>query len=57
MNNYLADAYLEYCNDYISVDTFAEGKQIKRADALMVINMGREYHYERVKRLKEVDNG
>nr|BAR35134.1 hypothetical protein [uncultured Mediterranean phage uvMED] len=54
MNNYLADLFLEYWNDYLSVDTFAEHKQLKRVDAQMLINMGRKYHNERAKRLKEV---
>jgi len=52
MNNYLADLYLEYWNDYLTVDTFAEHKQLKRLDALMLINMGREYHEERAERIK-----
>ena len=57
MDNYLADLFLEYWNDYLTVDKFAEHKQLKRLDALMLINMGREYHEERVERLKGAING
>ncbi len=56
MNNYLANLYLEYFNDYLTVDKFAEHKQLKRLDALMLINMGREYHEERVERFKGAYN-
>lgn len=52
MRNYLADLYLEFWNDYLTVDKYAEHKQLSRQDAQALIDMGRKYHNKRAERIK-----
>ncbi len=40
----LADLYLEWLNDYITVAKFAEHKGISEVLANMIVNEGREWH-------------
>ena len=51
----LADLYLEWWNDWLTVDRFAEYHGVTVADATTLISMGREYHEQRVARIKEVE--
>ena len=51
----LADLYLEWWNDWLTVDRFAEYHGVTVADATALISMGREYHEQRAARIKEVE--
>lgn len=52
----LADLYLEWWNDWLTVERFAEYHGVSVADATTLINMGREYHNQRAERIKEVES-
>ena len=49
----LADLYLEWFNNYLTVEKFAEHYQVTEKDAVNLLNYGRRYHEERVERLKK----
>lgn len=51
----LADLYLEWWNDWLTIERFAEYHGVTVADATALISMGREYHEQRVARIKEVE--
>lgn len=42
----LEEAYLEYLNNYLTVDVFAEHNNISREMALNIIEMGSKIHNE-----------
>ena len=44
----LADLYLEWANNYLSVSRFAEDYRISEETALDLIYKGMEYHEKRV---------
>jgi hypothetical protein len=43
----LADAYLEYFNDYLSVEKFAEHHKMDEETAKYVLELGRKFHDDR----------
>ena len=51
----LADLYLEWWNDWLTVERFAEYHGVTVADATALISMGREYQEQRAARIKEVE--
>ena len=42
----LIQMYLEWFNDFITVDKFAEYHSITRKEAVHILNIGRKYHIE-----------
>lgn len=50
LSEQLADLYLEFFNNYLTVDKFAEHYQISEQDAVTLLSMGKEYHNNRVER-------
>jgi uncharacterized protein (DUF433 family) len=50
MGEQLADLYLEWVNNYLTVEKFAEHYQLTEEDALNILNYGRRYHAKRVER-------
>ena len=44
INGKLRELYLDYWNNYISVETFAERNNIETEEALQLIAMGKRYH-------------
>lgn len=51
----LADMYLDWCNNYLGLDLFAEHNGIAPDHALTIINMGRVYHNARVEMFNRAD--
>jgi len=49
----LADLYLEWFNNYLTVEKFAEHYQVTEKDAVNLLSYGRRYHEERVERSKK----
>jgi len=49
----LADLYLEWFNNYSTVEKFAEHYQVTEKDADNLLSYGRRYHAERVMRSKK----
>ena len=52
----IIDFYLDYVNDYLSVDLIAEHNEISTQHANQLIEIGREMHEVRVKLRRERDN-
>ena len=52
LSEQLADLYLEFFNNYLTVDKFAEHYQISEQEAITLLSMGKEYHNNRVERLQ-----
>ncbi len=46
MREQLKEFYMEWANDYLSVGHFALDKGIPELDAVMLIELGRKYHYK-----------
>lgn len=44
MAKQLQEFYLDWVNNYLTVDTIAEHHEITVADAALLINLGRSYH-------------
>ena len=49
----LADLYLEWFNNYLTVEKFAEHYQVTEKDAVNLLSYGRRYHEKRVERSKK----
>lgn len=47
MGEQLADLYLEWLNNYLTIEKFAEHYQLAESDALTILNYGRRYHAKR----------
>lgn len=45
----IADLYLDYVNNFLTVETFATWHGLKQQGAKSLINKGRQYHENRVK--------
>ena len=43
----LANLYLDYLNDFLTIERFAEYYDLSVTQATTLINLGREYHEER----------
>lgn len=48
LKNHLADLYLEYINDFLTIERFAEYLDISVVQCRALIDIGREFHNERV---------
>ena len=48
LKNQLADLYLEYINDFLTIERFAEYLDISVVQCRALIDIGREFHNERV---------
>jgi hypothetical protein len=46
INGRLRELFLDYLNNYISVETFAERNNIETQEAMQLIDMGRRYQYD-----------
>lgn len=55
--NTMADLYLEWLNDYITIDRFAYDHGMTRADAKNLIKLGRDAHELRVIAYKQLIGG
>ena len=53
----LADAYLSYFNDYLTIEKFAEHNRFTIGQAVQVIDLGRKFHDERAEEFKITING
>lgn len=47
MAKQLADLYLEWVNNYLTVEKFAEHYQLTEKDAVNLLSYGRRYHEKR----------
>ena len=43
----LADEFLSYFNDYLTIDLYAEHRVITKTEADIILALGRQYHEER----------
>ena len=48
MAKQLQEFYLDWINNYLTVDKMAEHNEITVADAKLLIELGRAYHQERI---------
>lgn len=49
----LADLFLDYFNNYLTVEKFAEHNELDVDDAKAIIELGRKYHEQRAAMAKE----
>ena len=49
----LADLYLTWLNDFLSVDCFSEYLETDSDSAKKIIELGKQYHNERAERLQK----
>jgi len=43
----LADLFLDYFNNYLTIEKFAEHNEMEVADAKILLDLGRKYHEQR----------
>lgn len=48
LKNHLADLYLEFINDFLTTERFAEYLDISSTQCRALVDLGREFHNERV---------
>lgn len=48
LKNHLADLYLEFINDFLTTERFAEYLGISVVQCRALVDLGREFHNERV---------
>ena len=48
-NKYFINAYLDFFNNYLTIEKYAEHNEISTADAQELIDAGRKYHEKHVK--------
>jgi hypothetical protein len=51
-NAYLRELYLDYTNDYLTIQKFAEHHQIEVDDARRLMNIGEKLHEKHVEMLQ-----
>lgn len=51
-NEYLRELFLDYFNNYLTVDKFAEHNGIQPSEARRLLEMGKHLHEEYVKLLR-----
>jgi hypothetical protein len=44
LQEHLRTSFLDYFNNYLTVEKFAEHNNITEGDAQIIINMGKKYH-------------
>ena len=47
MKTIIADMYLEYLNDFLTIERFASYYDLSDYDASEIVSMGRKFHNER----------
>lgn len=47
MGEQLADLYLEWVNNYLTIEKFAEHYQLAEKDAINILSVGLRYHQKR----------
>ena len=52
-NKYFRTAFLDYFNNYLTIEKYAENNGISTADAHKLIDAGRKYHEKHVKLCRE----
>ena len=52
-NKYFRAAFLDYFNNYLTIEKYAEDNEISTADAKNLIDAGRKYHEKHVKHCRE----
>ena len=54
-NQFLRAAFLDFFNNYLTVEKYAEHNGISTADAKKLIDAGRKYHEQHVKHCREAE--
>ena len=54
-NQFFRAAFLDYFNNYMTVEKYAEDNEISTADAKELIDIGRKYHEKHVKHCREAE--
>lgn len=57
MKKELIEFYLEWVNDYLTIEKMAEDKSLDQNDTRALIALGKKYHEQNVKALKELSGG
>ena len=52
-NKYFINAFLDYFNNYLTIEKYAEDNEISTADAQKLIDAGRKYHEQYAKLCRE----
>jgi len=50
MKNDIADFYLEFLNDWLTVESYAEYHDMSIVECQTLLNLGREFHNQRVEK-------
>lgn len=53
-NDYLSEKYLDYVNNYLTVDLFAEHNGLRYAEAVKLLELGKLVHERNVANYKKV---
>lgn len=56
LRQYLINLYLDYVNNWLTLDKFAEFHEITRGEAHIIIEIGKKYHEEYVRIINEGRN-
>ena len=51
-NKYLREAYLDFFNNYLTVEKWAEHNEIHPTDARRLLSMGKHYHEQYVELMR-----
>ena len=54
-NKYFRTAFLDFFNNYMTIEKYAEHNGISTADANNLIDAGRKYHEQRVKHCRQAE--
>ena len=54
-NKYLRAAFLDFFNNYQTIEKYAEDNEISTADAKTLIDAGRKYHAHHVKHCRKAE--
>lgn len=54
MKDTLVAFYLDWVNNYLTIEKMAEHNQLTENETTQLIEMGRKYHEENVERIKQI---
>ena len=54
-NKYFRAAFLDYFNNYLTIEKYAEHNEISTADAKKLIDAGRKHHEKHVKLCRQAE--
>ena len=54
-NKYFITAFLDYFNNYLTIEKYAEHNEISTADAKKLIDAGRKYHEQYAKLCRQAE--